>query len=324
MLPAATWSLHRLPRGPNAVADIAHQPAPQELLAHALASVANAIFLTDSTGAIVWVNDAFVRLSGFSLEDVIRRTPTVLRSGKQSADFYTQLWQTIQSGQVWQGDVVDRRKDGSLYTVDEIITPLFDEQGIITHFIAIQHDITGRNKEGDRARHLAYHDSLTDLPNRACFFGLLETALLNARRNKHMFATLFVDLDHFKPVNDTLGHHIGDQLLVAVAERIRVALRHADTVARIGGDEFVILINDLEDAHIATKLAQKLVETLAHPFVLSGQAIHISASIGVSIYPMDGVDPQDLLMHADQAMYHAKYCGGNQFQLYLATPAEKP
>jgi diguanylate cyclase (GGDEF)-like protein len=245
-----------------------------------------------------------------------------LKSGQQSGDFYAQLWRTIQSGQVWQGDVIDRRKDGSLYTVDEIITPLFDEKGVITHFIAIQHDITGRNKEADHARHLAYHDSLTDLPNRACFFGLLETALVNASRNKHMVATLFVDLDHFKPVNDTMGHQIGDQLLVAVAERIRVALRHADTVARIGGDEFVILINELEDAHIATKLAQKLVETLAHPFVLRGQAIHISASIGVAIYPMDGVDPQILLMHADQAMYRAKCCGGNQVQSYLAMPAE--
>jgi diguanylate cyclase (GGDEF)-like protein len=133
-----------------------------------------------------------------------------------------------------------------------------------------------------------------------------------------MLATLFVDLDRFKPVNDTLGHHVGDQLLVAVAERIRVALRQADTVARIGGDEFVILIDGLEHPHIATRLAQKLVDTLAQPFVLHGQAIHMSASVGVSIYPVDGADSHTLLVHADQAMYRAKSCGGNQSQLYLA------
>lgn len=298
------------------IADSAPPPAPQALLAHALTSVANAIFLTDARGTIIWANDAFVRLSGFSLEEVIQRTPAILRSGKQSADFYTQLWQTIQAGQVWQGDVVDRRKDGSLCTVDEIITPLFDEQGNITHFIAIQHDITGRQRDSEHAHHLANHDVLTTLPNRACFFRLLETAIRNARRNGRMLATLFLDLDRFKPVNDSCGHHIGDQLLVAVAERIRVALRQADTVARIGGDEFVILIDDLDDAHIATRLAQKLVLTLAQPFVLHGHSIHMSASVGVAIYPADGDDSHTLLMHADQAMYRAKSCGGNQARLY--------
>lgn len=307
-----------MPAPKSPAADPAQLQAPQALLAHALESVANAIFLTDHKGKIIWANEAFARLSGYSLADVFLRTPAILKSGHQSDDFYAQLWQTIKSGQVWQGDVIDRRKDGSLFAVDETITPLFDEHGQITHFIAIQHDITSRKQENEHARHLAYHDALTALPNRACFFDLLEAALLNASRANYMLATMFVDLDRFKPVNDTLGHHIGDQLLVAVAERIRVALRHADTVARIGGDEFVVLIDELENTHIASRLAQKLVDTLAHPFVLEGQTIKVSASVGVSLYPSDGADSHTLLMHADQAMYRAKSCGGNQFQLYCA------
>jgi diguanylate cyclase (GGDEF)-like protein/PAS domain S-box-containing protein len=308
-----------MPAMTNPAADTSPQPAAQALLARALASVANAIFMTDQTGKIIWANDAFVRLSGYSLDEIIQHTPAILKSGRQSSDFYAQLWQTIQAGKVWQGEVVDRRKDGSLYTVDEIITPLLNEQGSVTHFIAIQHDITGRKQESDLARHLAYHDALTDLPNRANFLGLQEQAISHARRNNYMLATLFLDLDRFKPVNDTLGHHIGDQLLEAVAERMRTAVRQADTVARIGGDEFAILICNLEDTKVAIRLAQKLLDTLARPFVLRGHEIHISASIGISIYPADGEEPESLLIHADQAMYQAKCHGGNSYRLYNAS-----
>ena len=306
------------------VDDFVPQPAAQALLARALATVANAIFITDHTGKIIWANDAFVRLSGFSLDELLRHSPTILKSGNQGADFYAQLWQTIQAGKVWQGEIVDRRKDGSLYTVDEVITPLFNDVGNITHFIALQHDITGRKQESARAHYLAFHDTLTELPNRASFFELQEQALAHASRNKHMLATLFLDLDKFKPVNDTMGHHIGDLLLVAVAERMRAAVRKADTVARIGGDEFAILIGDLEDAEVATRLTHKLLDTLSRPFVVLGQEIQVSASIGISIYPADGEDPGSLLIHADQAMYAAKCHGGNSYRLYDASLSIQP
>lgn len=288
----------------------------QPLLARAMASVANAIFVTDHTGAIIWANEAFVRLSGYSLDEIMSHTPAILKSGRQSSDFYAQLWQTIQAGRVWQGELVDRRKDGSLYVVDEIITPLLNEQGSITHFIAIQHDITARKQESEVARHLAFHDALTDLPNRAHFLELLERSIAQASRNNCKLAILFLDLDKFKPVNDTLGHHIGDQLLSAVAERMRVAMRQTDTVARLGGDEFAILIDNLEDTEVAIRLAQKLVETLSRPFVLRGHEIHIGASIGIAFYPADGNAPEALLIHADQAMYRAKCDGGSGYRLY--------
>lgn len=305
--------------------DYSQQPIEQPLLAQALASTATAIFITDHAGKIVWVNDEFSRLSGYSMEDTIGHTPAILHSGKQGHDFYEERWQTILAGNVWHGEVVDQRKDGSLYVADEIVTPLFDEKGAIAHFVTVQHDITLQKQKNERDHHLAYHDVLTGLPNRANFIDVLQKAISHARRRQNMFATLFLDLDKFKPVNDTLGHQIGDQLLAAVAERLRAAVRQADIVARIGGDEFAILLSRLPDTEIAAALARKLVETLSRPFVLRGQKGNISASIGIAIYPADGRKPKTLLMKADKAMYLAKYHGGNDYKFYSETlfPTDK-
>ncbi|HJW55465.1 MAG TPA: diguanylate cyclase [Burkholderiaceae bacterium] len=298
------------------------QSPPQPLLAQALASVANAIFITNEVGQIIWVNDAFSQLSGYSSEDAIGRPPAILQSGRHRHAFYAQLWQTILAGHVWQGEIIDQRKDGSLYTVDEVITPLFDAQGTITHFIAIQHDITQLKQESERDHHLAYHDILTDLPNRALFLGVQQKAISHAKRTQHMLATLFLDLDGFKPVNDTLGHHTGDQLLTAVADRLRASVRQTDTVARFGGDEFAVLITDLLDTEVASTLARKMLDAIARPFVLRGQKINVSASIGIAIYPSDGEDPETLLINADKAMYQAKCHGGNNYQIYNPAPPQ--
>ena len=291
----------------------------QPLLAKALASTASAIFITDQNGKIVWVNDAFSRLSGFSAEDVIGCTPAILQSGKHGPAFYTQLWRTILAGNVWQGEMIDQKKDGSFYTVDEIITPLFDEQGQITHFIAIQHDITQRKRESEHDHQLAYHDILTGLPNRLSLLDLQQQAISQAGRTQHMIATLFVDLDRFKPVNDTFGHHMGDQLLIAVGERLRAAVRQSDVIARFGGDEFAILVTKLPDVEIAAALARKLLHTLSRPFLVRGQKLSIGASIGIVVYPAAGKDPETLLMNADKAMYEAKCQGGNSFHVFDAT-----
>ncbi len=288
----------------------------QSLLAQALVSTANAIFIADDNAKIVWANAAFMRLSGYAPDEILGSTPSILKSGKQDPGFYAQLWKSISSGNSWRGELVNQRKDGSLYTADETITPLFDEHGKITHFIAIQHDITDQKRERERFRHLAYHDLLTDLPNRAHFFRDQQQAIMQARRSGRMLAILFIDLDKFKPVNDSLGHQIGDQLLSAVADRLRAAVRQADLLARVGGDEFAILLHDLPDSQVAIALAGKLVEALARPFVVHGQKIVVSASIGIAFYPGDGDDAQAVLAHADQAMYQAKCAGGNSFQVY--------
>ncbi|MGZ5780437.1 MAG: diguanylate cyclase domain-containing protein, partial [Burkholderiaceae bacterium] len=178
--------------------------------------------------------------------------------------------------------------------------------------------ITQRKKESEHDHYLAYHDVLTGLPNRAFFLDVQQKVISHAKRSQHMIATLFLDLDGFKPINDAFGHHMGDQLLVAVAERLRATVRQADVVARFGGDEFAVLITDIIDVNIAASLAQKLIDILSKPFVLRGQKLNLHASVGIEIYPTDGNDPETLLTNADKAMYQAKYHGGNNFQFYDA------
>lgn len=287
----------------------------RQLLVNALTSVANAVFITDETGKIIWINDAFSRLSGYTLEDAYGRTPAILQSGKQSESFYTDMWQTIREGKVWHGEVVDQRKDGTLYTADEVITPLFGSNGIVTNYIAIQHDITAKHKEGEINRYLACHDALTGLPNRTSFAAAEEQAIARARRSQDMVAVLFLDLDGFKAVNDTCGHQTGDQLLVAVADRLRAAVRKQDTLARLGGDEFALLLTGISDASVATGLAGKLVDAVSRPFMLRGRKHEIGISVGVALYPEHGEDPETLLNLADSAMYEAKRNGGNDFRI---------
>lgn len=299
--------------------DRPHHLPQQIFLVNALESIANAIFITDQTGHIVWMNQAFSRLCGYAPEELFGNTPAMLNSDMQSKPFYVDLWQTILSGKVWRGIIIDRRKDGTLYTVDETITPLLNEHGSITHFIAIQQDMTLQSQQQEQERYLAYHDMLTGLPNRGHFIKLLEQEMLHAARAKEMFAVLFLDLDKFKPVNDTFGHDVGDRLLQAVAERLQSAIRKSDTVARFGGDEFAILLVGLLDMEVAITIACKLVSTLAQPFVIGEHKIHIGVSIGIAMYPADGKTQEELTRKADQAMYAAKQQGGNSYRFYSNT-----
>jgi diguanylate cyclase len=286
------------------------------LLAHALSETATAIFITDSNGKIVWVNAAFCKLSGYLWTDLVGSTPALLKSGIHSDDFYTALWSTLRSGKVWQDEMVDRRKDGSYYTIDGVITPLLDGDGTTTHYIAIQHDISQRKADSALVHEMAYQDYLTKLPNRASFKQHQDQALDNARRNQLPLATLFIDLDNFKPVNDALGHLVGDALLEAIGDRLRATIRRDDVVARVGGDEFAILLSQLPDTNVAGTLAQKVVDTVSAPFSIQGHEICIGASIGIAIFPQDGTTVETLMKHADQAMYRAKGLGGNQYQYY--------
>lgn len=290
---------------------------PQPIvLADALERVANAIFITDETGHIVWMNQAFTCLCGYSPDELLGNTPAILNSGMQTKSFYAELWQTIMSGNAWRGTMIDRRKDGTIYTVDETITPLFNEHGVITHFIAIQQDMTLRSMQQQHEHYLAYHDVLTGLSNRAHFIDVQKQALQHAAHAKSMVALLLLDLDKFKPVNDTFGHDVGDQLLQAVAERLTSAVRKSDTVARLGGDEFAILLPELHDVDAAVTLASKLVSALAQTFVIDKHKLHIRVSIGISVYPSDDQAPEELLRKADQAMYAAKQHGGSSYRLY--------
>ncbi|WP_179958195.1 sensor domain-containing diguanylate cyclase [Chitinimonas arctica] len=301
----------------NSVIPDANTPTDgQTLLALALTSIANAIFITDSTGCVIWVNEAFCRLSGYAPQDIVGHSPSLLQSGRQDGYFYRRLWRTIQSGKVWHQEIVNKRKDGTFYTVEEIITPLYDANGKISHFIAFQHDLGKRRERNQRQQFLAYHDSLTGLINRPRFMEQLEETLTQSQHDHCRMALLFIDLDHFKEVNDQYGHTVGDRLLKAVARRLRSAVRQDDIVARLGGDEFTVIVKCLSQPEPATLMAEKLVASVGRPYHLANHSLEIGASIGIALYPEDGDTPTQLLEHADEAMYRAKQAGRDGWRRY--------
>ena len=299
--------------------DITGQRSDEErikLLGAALANSANGIFITDADGRIEWVNRAFTDLSGYSTEELIGAEPRLLKTGMQDAAFYERLWQTIQAGHVWTGEVTERRKDGSVYIVAQTITPMRDGDGQVRRFVAIHEDITARKQAESKLEHLARHDVLTGLPNRELFRQRLGAALEQAQRSGTLVAVHYLDLDRFKQVNDTLGHGVGDALLRAVGERLLRCLRSSDTVARLGGDEFALLQTNLQRPTGASIMAAKVVQMLGEPFQLQGREVRTSTSVGITLFPGDETDIDAILHNADLAMYRAKQRGRSNFQFY--------
>jgi diguanylate cyclase (GGDEF)-like protein/PAS domain S-box-containing protein len=287
-------------------------------LSSALTQTADLVMITDRHGMIEYVNPAFERCTGFTRAEVLGRRPELLKSSKQDAAFYRALWGTVLGGEAFSEIMVNRKKDGTYYYEAKTITPIKDARGDITHFISTGKDITEQMQAQERTQFLAHHDSLTELPNRALLLDRLKQALAHARWHRRLVAVLFLDLDRFKTINDSLGHDIGDALLREIAQRLRACVRERDTIARHGGDEFVILLDDVASDEDISQVAQKVLAGLAPPFDIAGHELHISASIGVSFYPADGSDSQTLLKNADIAMYRAKEAGKATFRFYAA------
>ncbi len=280
------------------------------LLSRVLATIEAPVVVTDRRGTILWTNDAFCRVTGYGAEVLRGESPAILKSGVQDAAFYRHLWGTIRSGTVWRGELVNRRRDGTVYEVEEVITPLIDG-GEPTHFVGVQHDVTERRRADRRREHQALHDDLTGLPNRMHFLDALHKAVREGAIAGRRSAVAFVDLDGFKAVNDRFGHLKGDGLLQAVARRLRACVSGSDMVARLGGDEFAVLMQDaLVDALYAPALAETIVRSLARPFVIRGEEMAIGASVGLAGCPEDGQVPGALLAYADAAMYRVKVAGG--------------
>ncbi|MES2149558.1 MAG: sensor domain-containing diguanylate cyclase [Pseudomonadota bacterium] len=293
---------------------VEHCPFP--LLARALGSAGSAILITDARCAIVWVNAAFTRLSGYALADIAGATPSVLAVERAPVPPYHGLWRSVQDqGAVWHGEVENRSKQGVRYVTEEIVTPLFGADGAVSHFVAIQHDITDRRLSQLQDRHRADHDALTGLASRAHFIALQEKAIAQAVQANRFGALLFLDLDGFKEINDAAGHLMGDAVLKAVAERLLGAVRRSDIVARFGGDEFVVLLPMLTARRSALRLGRKILAMLALPFVVGAARHKLSASLGIAFFPDHGKSSEALLIQADQAMYRAKRRGGNQYEL---------
>lgn len=281
-----------------------------------LEQTAEGIMICDAEARILLVNSAFQQLTKYSEADVIGKTPRILRSGRHDDAFYARMWETIdQSGQ-WHGEIWNRRKDGELYVEWLSISAVRNEHGAITHYIAIFSDITQRKRTEERVAHLAHHDSLTDLPNRTLLSERLERALSDARSNGHKLALLFVGLDRFKNINDSIGHAAGDELLRVVAERLRGSVRTSDLVARVGGDEFAVMLPQIESARDPEVVAEKVLSVLQQPVTLCGHELAISASIGICISPDDAQVAGELIRNADAAMFHAKNAGRSAYRFY--------
>jgi len=287
------------------------------LQAAALEAVANAIVITDSHGTIIWVNHAFTTMTGYSKEEILGKNPHVLKSGNQPESYYANLWSTISSGKVWQGEIVNRRKDGTTYTEEMSITPVTQGGGNAeTKFVAIKQDITERKAAEERIQFLAYYDALTGLPNRTLLQDRLAKAVASARRRKDKVALLFLDLDRFKNVNDSLGHSVGDLLLQEVGERLKRFGREQDTIARLGGDEFLVVVNSVKDVSDAAVAADRLAKSMTAGFVIQEHPLTVTCSLGISIFPEHGADGETLIKNADAAMYCAKEKGRNNFQFF--------
>ncbi|CAG0998970.1 partial putative signaling protein, partial [Rhodocyclaceae bacterium] len=286
------------------------------LYANIFENSGEAILITDRENRIIAANAAFTRLTGYGLDEVRGRNPKLLSSGRTPPDTYQQLWAALAERGFWQGELWDRRKDGVIYPKWAAISAIRSPTGELDHYIASFTDISERKAAEERIDYLAHHDALTGLPNRFSLESRLAQSLLTAQREGEMAAVLFIDMDRFKTINDTLGHQAGDQLLIAVAKRLKAGVRESDIVSRQGGDEFVVVLNGVQAANDVTSVAGKLLRSLGEEYVIDGNTLHSTPSIGIALFPTDGDSVGTLLKNADAAMYHAKEKGRNNIQYF--------
>jgi diguanylate cyclase (GGDEF)-like protein/PAS domain S-box-containing protein len=285
---------------------------------HILNSISEGVAVTDIEQKFCYVNPAFTAITGYSAEEVIGKNPRLLSSGLMERTFYGRMWGDIGERGHWQGEIIDRRKSGESYPEWLSISTLKDERGRISRYVSVFTDISERKEAERRVAHMAQHDFLTGLPNRMLLLDRLAQAIRHASREKHKIALIFLDLDRFKNINDTLGHPIGDKLLIEVSSRIARVSRAGDTVSRLGGDEFVVMLPGLETVDDISGIADKLLESVSGPCLIDGKEIDITTSIGISVFPDDGSDGEALLRQADSAMYHAKQDGRNNYRFFTA------
>lgn len=287
-----------------------------QLMAKVIENTIEGVTITDAQGTIISVNAAFTTVTGYSAEEVMGQNPRILKSDQHSGSFYADMWDSLLTHGFWQGEIWNRRKSGSAYPEWLTISAIRDANGQATHYVAVFHDITETKQNEEQIKYQAYHDALTGLPNRQLFRDRLENALAHARRSHHALAVIFLDLDRFKVINDTLGHVTGDRLLQEAGKRLTACVRMDDTVARQGGDEFILLLSEINDPKDVTKIAWKITNAFRQPFFIDSREMFITPSMGISIFPGDGDDVDTLIKNADTALYRAKEQGRNNYQLY--------
>jgi diguanylate cyclase (GGDEF)-like protein/PAS domain S-box-containing protein len=301
------------------VRDITSRRRAEEQLRQAAIVVENtseAVMVSDASKRLISVNHAFTAITGFDADEVVGQTLRFLRSARHTDEFDAQLWAAVVSQGFWRGEISNRRKNGQIYPAWENVSAVRDEEGRVTHYVAMHSDISSIKLAEERLTFLAHHDGLTGLPNRLLFVESLDTALHRARRRKGSVALLFLDLDRFKLVNDTMGHAAGDRLLQEVAGRLKATLRSEDLLARLGGDEFVVAVEAFTRTDDFVHVAEKVLAGIRQPLVLDGREVVTSSSLGIAIYPDDGSSSQELMKAADAAMYRAKELGRDRFTFY--------
>lgn len=281
------------------------------------------VIITDRNGLIEYVNPSFERISGYTREEALGRNPRFLKSGMTPPERYAEMWQTLQEGNIWYGELHNRRKNGETYWEAVSIAPVRDDSGRVTHYVAVKEDATLRKLFEQRLLHELNHDPLTGLPNRSLAMDRLSQAVKRAARERNQVGLLFVDLDSFKRVNDALGHEVGDGIILETSRRLQESVRQVDTVARYGGDEFLVILPDLRQPVDAERVIQKIQAACRTPFDVQGAPIFLTTSIGITTYPSDGEDPFVLLRNADAAMHAAKQAGRDTHRFFLPDINEK-
>ncbi len=300
--------------------DISERKRTEEQLREAATVMRNThegVLITDTVPNIIAINNAYTTITGYTAEEAIGRNPSMLGSGRADKEFYRAMWKEILDHGYWQGEIWNRRKSGEIYPQLLTINTVYDDKQQPVRYIGVFSDITQLKENQAQLEFMAHHDPLTRLPNRALVESRLQQDIEQGHRHKLRIGVLFIDLDHFKPVNDSFGHLVGDELLCAVAKRLGERLREGDTLGRLGGDEFILLLSMLHDPQDAAVVARDLIAALNEPFTLSdGQEVFIGGSIGISLFPQDGETVSELMKNADAAMYLAKESGRNQFSFY--------
>lgn len=286
------------------------------LAARVFENASDGIMVTDAKGLIVDVNESFTEVTGYQRADVLGQNPSMLHSGRQSREFYQKMWQQLTLDGHWVGEIWNRRKTGEVYPERLSINAVTDEKGETLNYVGVFSDISGLKETEQRLKFLAYHDPLTRLANRLLFHDRVSHAIENAHRLDKILALIYVDLDHFKTINDTMGHDVGDSILEQVGERLSSCVRESDTVARLGGDEFAILMEQLNENDNVRRVTECILDKMTETFIVHERSMKIGASIGVSCYPSDAGDTKDLIRLADAAMYHAKSKGKNQIVFF--------
>ena len=284
-----------------------------QLAASIFDAASEAMVVTDPDNRIITVNPAFTATTGYTLNEIVGKNPNILSSGRQNKEFYQKMWQSLTDTGCWNGELWNKRKNGDIYAEHLSVNVVFNSDGTTRLYVGIFSDITEKKMADELIWKQANFDHLTQLPNRRLFGDRLSQEIKIAHRLGHSIALLFIDLDHFKDVNDTLGHKMGDRLLAKAAKRLNQCVREADTVARMGGDEFTVILTQIDDPSYAAKVSENILNKLSQPFIIQGETLRVSASIGIAIYPDDCDGVQDLMKKADTAMYAAKTSGRSRY-----------